>query len=129
MLLVALCFGASAEEAWHDLDWQPVAAGREASAGRFRLRESEAKGKCGEHEFSLYRAGKSPDEPEFSYCARELRYRAQGQELEFLVSGIRIGSDIGGPSGWVFEDVLLKYRGDTWSETAVMAVQGAQPVH
>jgi hypothetical protein len=117
---VALGLAAAADEAWEEPDWQPAEGGRRAAmAGDFRLEESDPAGDCGEHDFSAYRdAGM----PEFSYCARALKYRMRGRRPEFLVSGLRVGSKIGGPSGWVFEDVLVRYEKGRWSETVVMVI-------
>jgi hypothetical protein len=108
--------GAWAEEPWREADWR----GREARVGDFRLVEADPAGGCGEHDFAVYRAN---DRPEFSYCARGLKYRMRGRIPDFLISGIRVGSAVGGPSNWVFEDVLLRYEKGRWSETVIMAVQ------
>jgi len=96
----------------------------------FLLLESYSMGTCGDYDIVVYgpigSGHRRPDRPEFEYCANALKYRPQQRQSsipDFLLSGLRIGSAIGGASGWVFEDVLLRYHGGTWSETAIMAIQ------
>jgi hypothetical protein len=121
---LACASGAMAEDDWRMPDWQPAGISREARIGRdLLLRESPATGNCGDHEFSAY-ADKDSDMPEFSYCAGTLKYRPRGRgSPDFLVSGVRIGSDISGPSGWVVEDLLLRQEKGHWTETVIMAVE------
>ena len=82
-------------------------------------------GSCGDYDFYLFgpagSGGKRPAMPEFSYCAGALKYRPNGPD--FLVSGVRVGSDISGPSGWVFEDVRLRRERGAWTESVVMVIQ------
>jgi hypothetical protein len=96
----------------------------------FLLLESPSMGSCGDYDIVVYgpigSGHRRPDRPEFDYCANTLNYRAHDRKSsvpDFLVSGVRIGSAIGGASGWVFEDVLLRYRAGKWSETAIMAIE------
>lgn len=96
----------------------------------FLLLESYSMGTCGDYNIVVYgpvgSGHRRPDRPEFEYCAGALKYRPQQRQSgipDFLLSGLRIGSAIGGASGWVFEDVLLRYRGGQWSETPIMTIQ------
>lgn len=118
---VALAYaGALAEDAWQEPDWRSADAGsREAMVQDFHLVERDPPVKCGEHDFSVFR---SAGMPEFSYCARSLKYRMRGRIPDFLVSGVRVGSEIGGTSGSVFEDVLVRYEKGAWAETVLMVI-------
>lgn len=122
-----------AEEEWQTPDWKPAGneAALEAAIGRdLLLVEIPATGGCGEYEFSVQGPGRRSDVPDFAYCARELKYRARGRNVpDFMISGVRVGSTIGGPSNWVFEDVLLRYEKGKWVETVIMAIDygGGKP--
>ncbi len=140
---LACAGGASAEDDWRVPDWKPIAdlsrpedkalasgalgAAVVGADGRrdFLLVEKASTGSCGDYDFSVFgpanSSGKRPAQPEFSYCAGALKYRPDGSG--FLVSGIRVGSDISGPSGWVFEDVRLKREKGMWTEAVVMVIQ------
>jgi len=96
----------------------------------FLLLETDSRESCGDYNIVVYGPIESgqrrPDQPEFDYCANALNYRPHDRKSsipDFLLSGLRIGSAIGGASGWVFEDVLLTYRRGQWAETAIMAIE------
>ncbi len=140
--LLACAGGAMAREDWQTPDWKPtgdlsrqedraLASGALAASvvgadGRrdLLLVERASTQSCGDYDFSVFGpvnfSGKRPAQPEFSYCAGALKYRPNGND--FLVSGIRVGSDVSGPSGWVFEDVRLSRERGTWTETVVMVI-------
>jgi len=139
---LACASGVVAEEEWQTPDWKPIGelsrpedkslasdalgAAVVGAVGRrdFLLVERSSTGSCGDYDFYVFgpagSGGRRPAVPEFSYCAGALKYRPNGPD--FLVSGVRVGSDLSGPSGWVFEDVRLRREKGAWAETVVMVI-------